>query len=266
MADTPIEVPVGSLGFTGSDALFVNSGDCKLVFTGYAPTVVLADTIISPATRSLSFTGQAVSRKTGLFFEGYAPTVNITHIVSGGLDADNLAFTGYIPQVIVAGANSFVIVPQTGSLGFVGYEATLEASPAEPGTGSIAFTGQAIAAVNITSTAFPFFAQLAFTGQPLTIENTTPDDPGTPITNSDASFNDGKYEISDRSGFRLKPGEGVFEWDGTFVAPWEYTAKHPQLDLRGKRDKLKKGSLRPDDTGTENYLDSENTPISADDL
>ena len=65
-------------------------------------------------------------------------------------------------------------------------------------------------------------------------------------TNSDATTNVPiNFEICERSGFRVKPGTLIKEWNGVMVRPELWEARHPQDFVRSKPDRLK-GSVRPE--------------------
>ena len=53
------------------------------------------------------------------------------------------------------------------------------------------------------------------------------------------------YEICDRTGFRVRRGKLVGEWDGKRVRKDSYEPKHPQLTIRGI-EQGKKGSVSPE--------------------
>ena len=65
-------------------------------------------------------------------------------------------------------------------------------------------------------------------------------------TNSDATTSvPNHYEICDRTGFRVRPGTLVKEWNGLMVRPESYEARHPQDFVRSRSDK-QTGSVRPE--------------------
>lgn len=57
------------------------------------------------------------------------------------------------------------------------------------------------------------------------------------------------YEICDRTGFRVMPGELVKEWNGAMVRRESWEARHPQDFVRG-RPEHPKGSPRPEQPDT----------------
>ena len=73
---------------------------------------------------------------------------------------------------------------------------------------------------------------------------TTPVDLGTPITNSGATFDTGnRYCVDQKSGFRVRPGELVMEYNGVLTRPESFDVKHPQLRVRSEAELLT-GPLR----------------------
>ena len=51
--------------------------------------------------------------------------------------------------------------------------------------------------------------------------------------------------ISDRSGQKLKRSECRYTWDGLLVGKDEWEEKHPQLELRGRDEKIAVPDTRP---------------------
>ena len=70
----------------------------------------------------------------------------------------------------------------------------------------------------------------------------------TEITNTNATTDvPTNYEICERTGFRVKPGTLVKEWDGVMVRPESYEPRHPQ-DFVRSRPEAQRGSVRPEQT------------------
>ena len=264
MANTNYTPGVGSLSLSEEKVYFVNSGDCKIVFEGFAPII---SRFAYPTRGSIGLTGQQAYRKTGLQFESDAPSVHLTY---GGATG-SLAISSEAPELVEATPPSIKILPPLGTLNVTGLGVTLgkQLAPFLPGVGSIAYTGQSIT-VQQDTRAFPFFDQLALTGQPVTITNIAQRNLYQfygPIVNTDATQDAGnRANVCDVSGFRAKPGELRKRYDGLMVLP-EFWEPRPFTDFAGHgrtRTRLKKGALRPDDTGTETFVDSDD-PVEQDD-
>ena len=66
------------------------------------------------------------------------------------------------------------------------------------------------------------------------------------ITNSNGTTDvPANYEVCERTGFRVKPGELVKEWDGTMVRPESWEARHPQDFIRIRAER-QRGSENPE--------------------
>ncbi len=250
MADTAITPPTGSLGFSGQEVHFVNSGDMRLVFTGYAPTAILADTIISVPTGSLGFTGQLPQRPIGLQFEGYAPTlIRSTTILTG-----SIGFAGYAPLALIQAPPNIVAAPSTGSLGFTGYESGLLVESGELATASMSLTGQSLTATQ-THPIYPFFDQLQITGYAPTIRI---DNFGTMIHNLNAVTDvESNYQIDDRTGFKIKVKDPMMkEYTGHLVRPESLDIRSEQEYLRSKPERHR-GPVRPEPVGSERWVEDE---------
>jgi len=65
------------------------------------------------------------------------------------------------------------------------------------------------------------------------------------IANGNATEYPSFYDICERTGFRVKPGTLVTEWNGTKVRPESYEARHPQDFVRSRAEK-QEGSERPE--------------------
>jgi len=261
MADTAIQIPsAGSLGFTGFETLFVNSGDCRLVFSSSAPTLIYVTKQIPVPSASLILSGKLPARGIGLQFETYAPSLFIEHKAS--VSVASLGLSGNVPESVIAAPPSKTVAPFTGSIGFTGFSANLNVLNAQPGTGSISYTGQTIANVSVTSPAYPFFDQLQLTGQPVKISI---GNIGRSIVNPNATFDSKhRYTIDDHTGFKVKVKHGLSEqWDGLMTTQDHYDVKHPQLQTRSRREKLRQGAVRPDDTRREQFIED---AVTVDDL
>jgi len=57
------------------------------------------------------------------------------------------------------------------------------------------------------------------------------------------------YEICDRTGFRVLPGQLVREWNGAMVRRESWEARHPQDFVRGRAER-QRGSPRPEPADT----------------
>ena len=118
-----------ALNFTTTDVGFINSGDSKLVITGYAPTITFAgsDQTVEVPVGSLST-------------DGSAPEVNsgIVAVFTGAL-----GLTGY--QVLPNPENSPTLLPTLGSVAFTGAAPTLAFDISKfPDVDNLAFTGQQV--------------------------------------------------------------------------------------------------------------------------
>lgn len=84
-----------------------------------------------------------------------------------------------------------------------------------------------------------------------TIEDGVPDstfgDYGGLILNGDAVPFPSNYEICERTGFRVLPGQLRKEWNNTMVRAKSFEARHPQDFVRARAEKLE-GSIRPEQT------------------
>lgn len=59
-------------------------------------------------------------------------------------------------------------------------------------------------------------------------------------------FISGDYNvISDRSGQKLKRSDCRFTWDGFLVGKGEWEEKQPQLDIKGRDEKIAVSDSRP---------------------
>jgi len=65
------------------------------------------------------------------------------------------------------------------------------------------------------------------------------------IPNANATTGPTNYEICERTGFRVKPGELVEEWNGVMVRQRSFEHRHPQDFVRSSSEKLE-GSKRPE--------------------
>jgi len=135
-----IQVPVGSLTLTTFDTTFINSGDNKLILTGFAPIAVIGNPE-QPGTGTLTLTG----------------------------------FTPF-PQITL---NPLVVNPSPGSLSLSPQQpAIFRDLTAEPGAGSLTLTGLAPGiSVSATNVVFPGQAALALNGQVPTVVIDTVDAP-----------------------------------------------------------------------------------------
>ena len=80
------------------------------------------------------------------------------------------------------------------------------------------------------------------------VPDSTFGDYGALVTNSQAEAYPSYYLICDRSGFKVKPSEGLKEeWNGLMVRASDWEARHPQDLIRGKPEQ-QKGSPRPEQT------------------
>lgn len=81
------------------------------------------------------------------------------------------------------------------------------------------------------------------------------------IVNNDATEDTkNRYNICQRTGFRVKPGTLVREWNGTLVRPDSWEQRHPQEFIRPLAEDLK-GARRPEPD--DEFV---TTAITADDL
>jgi hypothetical protein len=70
------------------------------------------------------------------------------------------------------------------------------------------------------------------------------------ISNSNASVDTGnRYNICQRTGFRVKPGELITEWNGTQVRPNSWEPRNLQEFIRPLAEELT-GPTRPEGTDT----------------
>jgi hypothetical protein len=81
------------------------------------------------------------------------------------------------------------------------------------------------------------------------------------IANTAASTNvPTNYEIDDRTGFRLEPGESIRDWYGMRTRKKSADPRHPQELVRSRSDKFP-GSISPEQDDT--FIE---TAVTADDL
>ena len=257
MADTPIEVGTGSLGFEGHGAdggivitggghpaksgwgvglsfqgqpitlnlgLNVGAPD-ELAFTGYAPLVNLG--IIAGSPDSLAFTGYAplvslgvnVGSPDSLAFTGYAPLVSL----GVNVGTDSLAFSSD-PVTVNIVVNKLVPV---GSASFTGYQPTVVRTKYEnhpvtrlgPGGGPRAATYAPDLEEALTT------GSLGFTGQPVTILRT-----GHPSNTQASTDRIVNINACDYSGFQQLPGSLKMTWNKYAVRKKSYDERHPQIE------------------------------------
>lgn len=86
---------------------------------------------------------------------------------------------------------------------------------------------------------------------------------GSPLdaTATEAEEVESNYEICQRSGYRVKPGELMEEWNGTLVRPEDYESRNLQEYVRGTDD-AQEGSPRPEQG--DSFLST--NEVTADDL
>jgi hypothetical protein len=123
----------------------------------------------------------------------------------------------------------------------VGAEVRAQAEQLEGATVTIRLSGATV----FTDSEDPIFAE----------------DHGTIIENPNAEVDGfGKYEIDDRTGFRLRPGEQVKEWTGFSVRPKSRDDRNLQ-EFRLGTDKKLSAAKRPE--GEDQFISSS---VSAEDL
>jgi len=72
-----------------------------------------------------------------------------------------------------------------------------------------------------------------------------------------SQYDQNKYNICQKSGFKVKPGELSTEYNGKLVRPESFDKRHPQLRVRDKAELLT-GSIRPEPADT--FIDSISDP------
>jgi hypothetical protein len=259
----------GSLTLTTTDVEFTNSGDMRLVLTGHAPFIP-SNTSISVSVGSLVLTGNAPERAYGLVLTGNQASVQIDHVrLISGVTA---AFTGRVPTVVIAAPPSFTISPNAGAVGFTGNAPELFSGlRISPTVGSIALTGnQPTKAVdNLIHMPFPAGAEdadLVFESDAVTATlSSTQAVIGTMIVNPNATTDDSRYNICDRTGFRALPGQLVEDGYGHMVLPEHRDSRHPQEFVRSRGETFT-GPKRPEPAEILDVDDLYPDGVSADDL
>ena len=87
-----------------------------------------------------------------------------------------------------------------------------------------------------------------------------------PITNDNATEDSkSRYNIDQLSGFKVRPGSLVRQWDGLLVDPYRLSKKHPQDMVRVRAERLQ-GPVRPEiATASELFIDDDD-PVTTDDF
>jgi len=116
-----------SLKLVTTDAGFINSGDSRLILTGYAPTI------------SLAGANQTVDVPSGsLSATGYVPNVNSGSIL---ISSGSLSFTTY--PVFINPVDSPSLTPSLGSISFSSSAPTLAFdTPPQPSMVTVTLAGQ----------------------------------------------------------------------------------------------------------------------------
>lgn len=88
-------------------------------------------------------------------------------------------------------------------------------------------------------------------------------DYGSLITNTNADTYPSFYEICERTGFRVKRGELVKEWNNVMVRSRSYESRHPQDFTRSVAER-QSGSVRPEQT--DSFIGQDAPEVRAEDL
>lgn len=244
---------------------FVNTGDSRLIMTGYAPTINPGQTSISVPTKALSFTGKVTSRLTGLFFSGFAPTAlvivnDVDHVAEPATASSS--FTGKNVQRVEQTTTNTVVAPDTGSITSSG-KTPVKILPVicSPTTGEVLIEQGYFLRV-VTKTRYPFFAELAMTGYAPTILRNIA---GTATINPTATTNvPTNNEEDQRTGFRVLPGELVEDGYGVMTRQGSGDSKHPQ-EMVGSTNERQEGADNPG--STDRFIEDEYpNGVSVDDL
>jgi len=273
MADTPITVPVGSFSFNEETLKFANSGDMKLIFTGYAPLASVKETI-SPDTVSLSLTGEAPIRAYGLQFLSDAPSLKIDRFITPATGALQISSDVVTPLIAIP-ASSHVVAPSRVDLNFSSDAPTVNIiRQAFPTLGTISFSSAA-PTIAVGKSIFIFRAAIT------TIQSDAPTvsvdyvggspGDGTLIQNLDADTDPPvSYTICDRTGFKIKPYRDPLVQDpyGNYVrAESSDKFRHPQERVKSTSEDLRTGAKRPEPVGSETFIGwDEGSPVDPDDL
>jgi hypothetical protein len=239
-----------------SDALAISSD---------APTLAFTTDVIGTA--ALDIDEQLTERWTGLKLQSDA--VSLQFGIASPTLTKAVGITGHASQVINQPAGDTTRVPSTAALNIAESVPTFGWSKTVP-LGTLSFSGKV---PNTDPVAYPARATLGVIGQDIQVPERTgipgviiegPFNYGTFIRNLDATFDEGKYEVCSRSGFKQKVGR---------VGPDAYNVEaredsrdkfHPADIPHKTRRELHRGSPRPDDSGKELFIDPDN-PVSPDD-
>jgi len=192
----------------------------SISLTGIAPSLLLAE-IVSPSVGSVTLTGAA-------------PSAEIDHFKQ--TSAGSLSLGSDAPSIFVG----FLIQPPVGSLTLSGASATVDFT-VSPSAGGLSLTGE-----------LPVIPQpvtvgsISFTGYSveLNIANA-----GTDISNATATNEPNNYESCDITGFRVKRGGLIEQFNGRMVRPESYSPRHPQEFVRSTSDR-QTGPQRPEQDDT----------------
>jgi len=225
LGDPALGTAVASLSVT--DAEFINSGDMRLIITGYAPQLVGGSSgiTVEPGSGSLGLSEASPSRAYGLQLVG--GQVTLAEALNPA--TDTLSLVGRGIQIDVASPLS--PAPPRGQLNISSAAITniLVNNVADVPTGSVSITGRS--ATTKTDIA-QGIVQLRLTGAAPTVSGGGLPKIGTPIENANATQYTGRDNICDRTGFRALPGELVKDAYGNMVLKRYRDSRHPQEFVR----------------------------------
>jgi hypothetical protein len=247
------DVATGSITFTPESAYYLNSGDCRYFFTGYAPLAVTPK-VAEPGTRALTFTTTTPTRKTGIFFEGQPVTLDHETDYYEFPATGGIQFGGEKPLVWGNVPPAIKKVPPTGSLQVTTYGYELNVIRPRPDSVAVTITGYQPNAVTslVDTPRYPFRGRLSITGAaPARVDVSHS---GQSITNPNATTAvPSNYEQCDYTGFRQLPGSLKMTWNRHAVRRKSYESRHPQEKVRNLPEK-RKGSRRPEQP--DQFIDS----------
>ena len=260
-----------SLGFTGIVPLLggqVFTADpttASLGFTGYAPNL---GTIISPATTAVGITEYTPARSTGLKIEGFNVTLQRSDASSTSTGA--ISFASAPPNVSSTPPGSHTRILNTVALttsGKIGI--TVTARVAAMLLGSLSYAGKTPVVRSRDKAVNPLKTTLGLAGKVPVVDDGAgvpiiiivpplyPQTLGTPIRNANATVYDGRDNVDQRTGFKVKPNQLVRDAYGILTRKDSADNRHPS-DMRNKTNPERQhGALRPDDTGRERFIEDE---------
>ncbi len=254
---------------TGSAALrgHYDKWGVGLVLQGQAPTIQKVNTSKAPPTGAIAITGQTPARITGLKLDGQAPSLAFSFTIFPA--SGSLAFGGDDAEIIVTSPNNIQKLPTKAAVTLTGQPAFLQQATESPTTGTATLTGAAPTLLIGVSFVSPSAGSLAIVGkQPRLGSFTGPTviigpgaNEGTVIRNTNATTDvPVNYVICDRTGFKQKVKYPLAkDWTGSYVRQdsWDNRMDQNAELVRGRKERYKKGPLRPEPVGSERFIEDE---------